>query len=168
MCGDGHETRAGGGVRPTSYDPCAMARVRRDSNNHRVRTLRTMPGRTLIAAAAMVGAGVLVGPPALASGGAQVVRPALQPDWPKGVPVPVATITGTSGLRPSETVGLLARGSAAQVGRSVVALYTSHGFRQAVNGTLVFTRRPYRITASLRNHDHSASRTDVVVWLQTR
>ena len=129
-----------------------------------------MPGRLVVVVLALVGAGVLVlvGPPALASGGRQPIRPTLQRDWPRAVPVPVGTITGTSGLRPSETVGLLARGSAAQVGRSVVALYTSRGFRQAVNGTYVFTRRPYRITVILRNHDHSASRTDVVIWLQTR
>lgn len=70
--------------------------------------LRTMPGRTVVAVLVLAGAGVLVEPPALASGGRVPIRPTLQRDWPRAVPVPVATITGTSGLRPSETVGLLA------------------------------------------------------------
>ena len=145
-----------------------MAGVRRDGDNPAVRMLRTLPGRMVVAVLALGSAGVLVGPPALASGGRLAIRPTLQRDWPRAVPVPVGTITGSSGLRPSETVGLLAQGSAAQVGRSVAALYTSHGFRRVANGTYVFTRLPYRITVSLRNHDHSASRTDVVIWLQTR
>ena len=128
---------------------------------------RSVPSRQLIAVLALVGVCVLSGPPALASAG-RVPRPTLQRDWPIAVPVPAGTITGTTGVRPSETVGLLARGSAPQLDRRVVALYTSHGLKQATNGTLVFANRTYRVTVSLRNHDHSASTTEVVVWLQTR
>ena len=129
---------------------------------------RSVPSRQLIAVLALVGVGVLIGPPALASGSIRVPQPTLQRDWPIAVPVPAGTITGTTGVRPSETVGLLARGSVPQLDRRVVALYTSHGLRQAANGTLVFSSRTYRVIVSLRNHDHSASTTEVVVWLQTR
>ena len=131
---------------------------------------RTVRGLSAIVLAGAVGLSLLGGPAAFASGarGGQVPRPALQKDWPAAVPVPVGIITGTSGLRPSETVGLLAKGSAAQVGRSVVALYKSHGFSQSANGTHVFSTRAYRVTVVERNHDHSATRTDIVVWLQTR
>ena len=127
-------------------------------------------GLTATAIAGSVGVSLLMGPPAFARGvgGRHVPRPTLQKDWPAAVPVPVGTITGISGSRPSETVGLLVKGSAAQVGRSVVALYRSHGFTQAANGTHVFTSRSYRVTVGERNHDHSATRTDVLVWLQTR
>ena len=147
-----------------------MADVQRDDHTAFMHPLRSIQGRQVISVLAMVGVGVLAGPPALASGGGggSLVRPVLQRDWPVGVPIPAGTITGTSGLRPSETVALLARGSAAQVGRSIVALYTSHGFKQAPNATQVFSNRRYRVTVVLRSHDHSASRTDVALWLQTR
>ena len=146
-----------------------MARDRCDGDPAPMYPLRMVPGRQLISVLAMVGVGLLAGPPALASGGGGLaVRPALQRDWPSAVPIPAGTITGTSGLRPSETVALLARGSAAQVSRTIVTLYTSHGFKQAANGAQVFSSRTYRVTVILRSHDHSASRTDVAVWLQTR
>ena len=135
-----------------------------------MKSLRTARGLSATALAGAVGLSLLVGPAAFASGaqGGQVPRPALQKDWPAAVPVPVGIITGTSGAKPSETVGLLAKGSAAQVGHSVVALYKSHGFTQAANGTQVFSTRTYRVTVVERNHDHSATRTDIVLWLQTR
>ena len=143
-----------------------MAGGRSNGDTAAMHPFRSVPSHQLIAVLALVGVGVLIGPPALASGG-RAPRPTLQRDWPIAVPVPAGTITGTTGVRPSETVGLLARGSVPQLGRSVVALYTSHGFKQAANGTLVFSRRTYRVTVNLRNHDHSASTTEVAVWLQT-
>lgn len=146
-----------------------MAAAQQKDDTAAMPQLRMVSGRRVVAILTMVGVGVLAGPPALASGGGgPLVRPALQRDWPVVVPIPAGIITGTSGLRPSETVALLARGSAAQVGRSIVALYTSHGFKQAPNATQVFSTPRYRVTVVLQSHDHSASRTDLAVWLQTR
>lgn len=147
-----------------------MAAAQHNDDTASMPHMRMVSGRRVVSVLAMVGVGVLAGPPALASGGGggSFVRPALQRDWPVVVPIPAGTITGTSGLRPSETVALLARGSAAQVGRSIVALYTSHGFKQAPNATQVFSTPRYRVTVVLRSHDHSASSTDVAIWLQTR
>ena len=123
--------------------------------------VRTVPGRHLLA---MSDARVLIGPPAPADAGREHVRPALQRDWQchRG---PGRSHHGR--FRLSETVGLLSRGSSAQVGRSVVALSASHGSRQLANGSHVDPRGPCRMTVILRNHDHGASETDVVVWLQT-
>ena len=103
-----------------------------------------------------------------ASGGGRTAPATLQRDWPSAVPAPVGTITGTSGIKPSETVTLVVAGSAQQARTRVIALYKSRGFRQATNGTLLFSKRPYQVTVVVRNRDHSATRSDLAVWLQTR
>ncbi len=50
---------------------------------------------------------------------------------------------------------------------SVTALYTAGGFIQAADGTLVFSTSQYRGAWSVRPRDHSPTRANVVVGLQT-
>jgi len=93
--------------------------------------------------------------------------PTLQADWPAAVPVPAGTIQATSGVAPSETVQLVVNQGYPDVVISVTALYMSHGFTQAPDGTLVFSNSSYRVTVGGRALDHSPTKTTVVVWLQT-
>ena len=144
-----------------------MAPNRRDTHDAGMALLaRCAQGTAILLLTLALGGGGGTG--ALASGDGRTAPAALQRDWPAAVPVPVGTITGTSGIRPSETVTLVVVGSAQQARTRVIALYKSHGFRQAANGTLLFSKRPYQVTVVVRNRDHSATRSDLAVWLQTR
>ncbi len=100
-------------------------------------------------------------------GGGGTPTPSIQADWPSAVPVPAGTVQGTSGVAPSETVQLVVNQGYPDVVTSVTALYTSHGFVQAPDGTLVFSNPSYRVTVGGAAADHSPTRTTVVVWLQT-
>ncbi len=60
-----------------------------------------------------------------------------------------------------------AKGAGSGGGGGTPALYTAHGFVQAADGTLVFSSSAYRVTIGGAATDHSATRTTVVVWLQT-
>lgn len=123
---------------------------------------------------------LLIGPSAYASGGGTgggggggggggaVVAPVLlQADWPVAVPLPVGRIVGTTGVKPSETVAILVNGSAPAVNTALIALYRSNGFAQAPNGQLVFSAPGYLVVVVTRNHDHSNTKTDVIVWLRS-
>lgn len=92
----------------------------------------------------------------------------LQLDWPAAVPLPAGRIFGTAGVKPSETVGILVNGSAPAVRVALIAMYRSHGFTQAASGLLVFSAPGYLVVVVTRNHDHSNTKTDVVVWLRSR
>jgi len=136
-------------------------------------TQRTV--RRIVAAATMGGAvamGLLAAPTAWAKGGAGgggggVPPAALPADWPAAVPVPPGTITGSNGAAPSETVALIVDDSYPNVVASVTRLYTSSGLTQAADGTMVFSSPSYRVTVGGGARDHSPTRTNVVVWLQT-
>ena len=128
-------------------------------------TMRT----PIVLALLVLGLGLgLLAPAAYAKGGGGVKPPAptLPADWPAVVPVPTGTIVGSTGASPSWTVQVLVNQGYPDVVRSVTALYTSAGLTQAADGTLVFANPTYRVTVVGQNHDHSASQTDVVVWLQ--
>ena len=88
--------------------------------------------------------------------------------WPRVVPLPVGTLTGTNTHVGGYAVALTAAGSASQLHRRVVALYTSHGFAQPDRRLLVFVGHRWRVTVALANRDHSAARTNVVVAVQHR
>ncbi len=120
-----------------------------------------------------MGAGNLIGSSAAwakgggSGGGGGTPAPSIQADWPAAVPVPTGTVQGTSGVAPSETVQMVVNQGYPDVVTSVTALYTSNGFVQAPDGTLVFSNSSYRVTVGGAATDHSPTRTTVVVWLQT-
>ena len=91
----------------------------------------------------------------------------LQLDWPAAVPLPAGRIFGTTGVRPSETVGILVNGSAPAVRLALIALYRSKGFTQSPSGLLAFSTPRYLVVVATRNHDHSNTKTDVAVWLRS-
>jgi hypothetical protein len=151
-----------------------MAPVGRREDHQAMNQPRSLRLLLATAATATLTATLLITPAALAKGGGatgggggQVTAASLQADWPAAVPVPAGTIQGTSGVAPSETVALIAEASYPDVAGSVRALYTSRGFTQAADGTLVFSTPSYRVTVVGSARDHSPTRTDVVVWLQT-
>jgi hypothetical protein len=125
-----------------------------------------------IAVAGTVGLSLLMAPAASAKGGGgggggTTPPVTIQADWPAAVPVPTGVVQGTNGVAPSETVALVVNSSYQEVVRSVTALYTSHGFTQVPDGTLVFSTSAYRVTVGGAARDHSVTQTDVVIWLQT-
>jgi hypothetical protein len=91
---------------------------------------------------------------------------ALPADWPADLPVPHGDIRGFTGSAGRWTVLILAAGSAAQVRRSTVALYTAAGFTPVSDSVLNKGRR--QITLVVENRDHSGTQTNLMIGVTTR
>jgi hypothetical protein len=121
----------------------------------------------LVAPAAAVAKG---GAPAPASaGGSGKVAPALPADFPSDVVLPPGQLTGSTGSAPNWSVGLLIDGGYPAVMASVHDFYVAHGYSE-VGPTWMYslTDGVHTITFVGRNHDHSASRTDVTIQVGNR
>jgi hypothetical protein len=89
----------------------------------------------------------------------------LPADWPPELPVPPGSIVGSTGSAGRWTVLILAAGSAAEVRRSTVALYSSAGFTAVSDSILNKGNR--QITLVVENRDHSATQTNLVIGVTT-
>ena len=90
----------------------------------------------------------------------------LPADWPPDVPVPQGNISGATGSAGRWTVLIVAAGSAAEVRRSTVVLYSSAGFTAVSDSVLNKGNR--QITLAVENRDHSATQTNLVIGVTTR
>lgn len=86
-------------------------------------------------------------------------------DWPKDLPVPAGSITGSTGSAGRWTVLIVAAGSADQVRRSAVALYSAAGFTPVTDSVLNKGNR--QITVVVENRDHSATSTNLIIGVTT-
>ena len=89
----------------------------------------------------------------------------LPADWPPELPVPQGSIVGSTGSAGRWTVLILAAGSAAEVRRSTVALYSAAGFTAISDSILNKGNR--HITLVVENRDHSATQTNLVIGVTT-
>jgi hypothetical protein len=90
----------------------------------------------------------------------------LPADWPPDLPVPQGNISGAAGSAGRWTVLIVAAGSAAEVRRSTVALYSSADFTAVSDSVLNKGNR--QITLAVENRDHSATQTNLVIGVTTR
>lgn len=86
-------------------------------------------------------------------------------DWPKDLPVPAGSITGSTGSAGRWTVLIVAAGSADQVRRSAVALYSAAGFTPVTDSVL--NKGTRQITVVVENRDHSATSTNLIIGVTT-
>jgi hypothetical protein len=111
----------------------------------------------------LVVAAVLTVPAAaVAKGGSPA--PALPADFPSNVALPSGQLTGSTGASPNWSVGLLLDGGYPEVMASVHDFYLARGYSE-LGPTWMYrlTNGIYTITFVGRNHDHSATRTDVTI-----
>jgi hypothetical protein len=101
------------------------------------------------------GAGRRGGRPSAAS------APGLPADWPRDLPVPHGSIVGSSGSNGRWTVLVLAAGSAADVHRSAVGVYTASGFTPVSDSVLDKGNR--QVTLVVENRDHSNGQTNLMI-----
>ncbi len=85
--------------------------------------------------------------------------------WPPELPIPAGSITGSTRSTGRWTVLIVATGSAAEVRRATIALYSSAGFTAVSDSVLNKGNR--QITLVTENRDHSATQTALVVQLTT-
>ncbi|MEA2148236.1 MAG: hypothetical protein QOD69_66 [Solirubrobacteraceae bacterium] len=106
--------------------------------------------------------------PAPAGGSAKVVA-ALPADFPADVVLPAGQLTGSSGAAPSWSVGLLVDGAYPDVMARVHDFYVARGYSQ-LGATWMYslTDGIHTVTFVGRNHDHSASRTDLTIQVANR
>ena len=90
----------------------------------------------------------------------------LPADWPADLPIPAGTIMGSTGSAGRWTMLILTAGSAAEVLRSTVALYTATGFTAVTDSVLNKGNR--QITLMVENQDHSATQTNLVIGVTTQ
>jgi hypothetical protein len=102
--------------------------------------------------------------------GGSVTGPAgaagLPADWPTDVPIPAGTIGGSTGSAGRWSILVIAAGSAADVRRSAVALYSAAGFTAVTDSVLNKGNR--QVTLVAENRDHSTTQTNLVVGVTTR
>ena len=79
--------------------------------------------------------------------------------------MPQGSIVGSTGSAGRWTVLILAAGSAAEVRRSTVALYSAAGFTAISDSILNKGNR--HITLVVENRDHSATQTNLVIYVTT-
>lgn len=91
---------------------------------------------------------------------------ALPADWPADLPVPHGDIRGFTGSAGRWSVLILATGSAAQVRRSTLALYTAAGFTPVSDSVL--NKGGRQITLVVENRDHSGTQTNLMIGVTTR
>ena len=93
----------------------------------------------------------------------------LPADLPSSVALPAGKLTGSTGSSPNWSIGLLMNGGYATVMTSVHDFYVAHGYRD-VGPTWMYqlTNGVYDIRFVGRNHDHSATQTDVTIQVTKR
>jgi hypothetical protein len=133
---------------------------------HRLLLCLVVSAALVVPAAAFAKGG---GPAPAPAGGSAKVVPALPPDFPADVLLPPGQLTGSGGAAPSWSVGLLVDGGYADVMASVHDFYVAHGYGE-LGPTWMYslTDGVHRVTFVGRNHDHSASRTDVTIQVANR
>ena len=99
------------------------------------------------------------------SGNGSSVAGQLPVGWPPELPLPQGTIMGSTGSLGRWTVLIRAAGSAAEVRRSALALYTAAGFAPVSDSVLNKGKR--QITLVVENEDHSAAQTNLVIGVTT-
>jgi hypothetical protein len=106
----------------------------------------------------------LVLPAAAVAQGGGKFTPSLPPDFPSAVALPAGTLTGSTGSSPSWSIGLLIDGAYPDVMSSVHDFYVARGYSE-VGPTWMYrlTNGAYTVAFVGRNHDHSATRTDVTI-----
>ncbi|HEY8618773.1 MAG TPA: hypothetical protein VIM01_01690 [Dermatophilaceae bacterium] len=97
--------------------------------------------------------------------GSSAATSVLPADWPPELPVPQGSIMGSTGSAGRWTVLIVAAGSAAEVRRSTVAFYSAAGFTAVSNSVLNKGNR--QITLVVENRDHSATQTNLVIYVTT-
>jgi hypothetical protein len=98
------------------------------------------------------------------SGGASKVVPALPADFPSDVVLPAGQLTGSGGGAPSWSVGLLVDGGYPAVMARVHDFYVASGYSElGATSAYSLTNGVHTVTFVGRNHDHSATRTDVTI-----
>lgn len=99
---------------------------------------------------------------AVAKGGGPA--PVLPADFPADVVLPSGELTGSSGVSPSWSIGLLMNGGYPEVMAGVHDFYLAHGYSE-LGPTWMYrlSNGIYTVTFVGRNHDHSATRTDVTI-----
>ena len=101
-------------------------------------------------------------------GGTPVVS--LPADWPASVPVPVGTLTATSGAVNHWTVNETVKGVDTVVIARIVKLYQNRRFVQdtAFDNPKVLKRGRFTVTVYWRNRDHGPEATEVLLVLDKR
>jgi len=98
--------------------------------------------------------------------GPQTAAGGLPADWPPDLPLPPGSISGSTGSAGRWSVLILAPGSAAEVRRSTVALYSAAGFTSVSDSVLNKGNR--QVTVVVENRDHSATQTNLMIGVTTR
>ena len=83
------------------------------------------------------------------------------PGFPTALPVPAGTVQSAAGSVDRWSMLILAAGSAPDVKRAAVDLYTAHGFTTPSPDSIpvTLTSAAYTVTLLVENRDHSASAT---------
>jgi hypothetical protein len=93
----------------------------------------------------------------------------LPADLPSDVTLPAGKLTGSTASSPNWSVGLLVDGGYADVMTSVHDFYVAQGYSDAgASWMYQLTNGVYDITFVGRNHDHSATQTDITIQVTKR
>ena len=98
-------------------------------------------------------------------GGGNTPAPTLVASWPKEIPLPACALTGSIEASAAWTAAMLCDLSYSAALASTTSLYLPLGYTQATNGTAVFNNAVYQIVFGGQNHDHSATQTDIVLYV---
>lgn len=108
---------------------------------------------------------VLVAPAAaVAKSGAGKATVSLPADFPTAAALPAGELTGSTGSSPNWSVALLVDGGYADAMASAHDFYVARGYADVGPAWMYqLTNGVYSVTFVGRNHDHSATRTDITV-----
>lgn len=101
-------------------------------------------------------------------GGGGTPPPAVPADFPAAVPLPAGKVFGSSTLPGRWAVGITVNGGYADVVAQTEQLYRNSGFTPVgTGGNEQFANAGFLITFAAASHDHSPTKTDVTVIVQS-